>query len=195
MKKLKLHGFLGEKYGKEFNLEVDTVTDAIKLLSYQIDGFANDLKSHDWRITKTKDGKEIDLDIDTVSLGSVANEFNIYPAIAGAKNGTSKVIAGIGLVALAVATGGVSIAGYAISAGTIATVGIGVALAGLAVNLAPEIPSGNMDQVEKNPSAIFSGPQNVSGSGKTIPVIYGKKVLVGSIIVSSGISTERADIN
>lgn len=191
MKKFKFHGEFGEKYGKEWDLNVKSVTEAIELLSYQIDGFYEDLKNGDWVITKKKDGKEIDLDLDTVSLGTVANEFNIYPALAGAKSGTGKIIAGLGLVALAVVTGGVAIAGVAISAGTIATVGVGVALAGVAVNLAPEFNTGGMDEVARNPSYLFNGPVNASGSGRTIPVNYGKKIRVGSIVVSSGISSER----
>ena len=191
MKTFKFHGEFGEKHGKEWDLDVNSVTEAIELLSYQIDGFYGDLKNGDWIITKKNNGKEIDLDLDTVSLGTVANEFNIYPAVAGAKSGAGKIIAGIGLVALAVVTGGVAIAGLAISAGTIATVGVGIALAGVAMNLAPEFETGGMDEVARNPSFLFNGPVNASGSGRTIPITYGKKVRVGSIIVSSGISNER----
>lgn len=196
MKTIKLHGSLGEKYGKEFKLEVKSPAEAIKFISYQVDGFAEDLKASDWRVTKTRDGKEVDLDEDTIPIGTVANEFNFYPVVAGAKSGAAKIIGGIALVALAVATGGagLAVAGMTISAGTIATVGVGLALAGLATTLAPEFNAGQQDSVARNPSALFEGPLNTSGSGRTIPLIYGKRVKAGSVIISSGITTERLDI-
>ena len=58
-------------------------------------------------------------------------------------------------------------------------------------NIGASIPSGSIDPQIAN-SYSFSGIQNVSISGVSVPIIYGE-VFTGSIVISSGIDTVQVE--
>jgi len=125
---------------------------------------------------------------------------------------TGKIIAGVALVALAVAlapTGGgflgLGMAGTATEAalGTVAstligTVGASLALSGVAQLLTPVpriTPFGKTTsdtELDPRKSYSFNGIQNTSRQGVPVPVIYGE-TLVGSIVISAFTNTFQVE--
>jgi predicted phage tail protein len=129
---------------------------------------------------------------------------SIIPVMAGAGSSGGQVLAGIGLIAAAIITGGIASAGVALGGfmgiGTVGTVvaGIGASLAlgGIAQMLTPtpELNSGSSygqdSDTDPRRSYSFSGVQNVSRQGIPVPIVYGE-IIVGSIVISAGTSTEK----
>lgn len=141
---------------------------------------------------------------------------SFIPVIAGAGSGSSKVIAGIGLIALSFLLPGAGIFGttslFGVSAaqggaflaglGTaFSVIGASLALTGVAQMLTPT-PQLNPgvtgaagaarqdSDTDPRRSYSFSGVQNTSRQGVPVPVIYGE-VIVGSVVISVGTSTEK----
>lgn len=124
-------------------------------------------------------------------------EIKIVPVLAGA-GAVGRIIAGVALVALAIALpglgGGVAatIWGTQFSALSLAIGGIGLSLAlgGVAQLLTPvpQVPQGPNTNQDPRKSYSFSGIQQTSRQGIPVPIVYGE-TLVGSVVISAGIDT------
>jgi predicted phage tail protein len=130
---------------------------------------------------------------------------SIIPVIAGAGGGFTKILIGIGLIAAAILLGPVAGGFLGLGAGFVSGataaaastivggIGLSLALGGVAQLLTPtpRLNSAGTDaETDPRRSYSFSGVQNVSRQGVPVPVVYGE-VIVGSIVVSTGISTEK----
>ena len=198
MRTIVLEGSLGNKYGKEFRLDVNSVGEAVRALSSQIPAFLDDLRQGSFRISSGI----LSVDEATVNfqLGS-AKQIIIRPVVQGAKGGVGKAIVGIALIALAfiaapvaigLASTAFSVGGVAVSWGTVALFGTSLALSGVAMMMSPIPKVGNYGDREspaERPSFLFNGPANTAEQGAAIPVVYGT-VRTGSVIISTGLSTE-----
>lgn len=203
-----LHGAAAKKFGGPFLLEVDTPRDAIRALISRVKGFGAFLEKGNWRIIRGR--RAIDVDELFMTFGK-ADELHLVPVARGAKRGgIGKIIVGAIIVVAAVATafftGGASLGALAGPAGgiagisgftygSIAAFGASMVLAGTA-QLLSSAPSalGGANQREDpaaRPSFLFNGPTNVVQEGQPIPLVYGKKVRVGSVVASAGIFTEQ----
>ena len=129
-------------------------------------------------------------------------DIRIVPVLAGAGGSTGQILAGIGLIALAVITGGIASAGVALGGfmgiGTIGTIAVGIGaslvLGGVAQLLTP-VPEINQpgsansnNNNDPRKSFSFSGIQNTSRQGLPVPIVYGE-TLVGSVVISAGVDT------
>ena len=142
-----------------------------------------------------------------LELGSAPDELHlpigqqetisIIPVMAGAGT-TGRIIAGVLLVAVAIAfpligaTAAQIAAGMTISAvsANIALLGVGLIIGGVAQLLTPtpKVPQGADKQDDPRKSYSFSGIQNTSRQGTPVPIVYGE-TLVGSVVISAGIDT------
>lgn len=127
-------------------------------------------------------------------------EIRIVPVIGGAGGATGKIIAGVALFALATlaTAGGGAIFGaaFAKNIGFLAAaqgVGLALAVGGVAQLLTPVpvVPTAGPDtQQDPRKSYSFSGIQQTSRQGVPVPIVYGE-TLVGSVVISAGIDTDR----
>ncbi len=194
MKKIHLYGAL-KKYG-DFNLNVKSAYEAIRLLSVQIDGFSETINSGDWKIYygNIEDKNLIPLSAVKMICGE-NKEIHIMPCLEGEKGGTGKIIAGGLLAASALIPGGplaagFTVGGFTVSAGTIAMVGGAIALGGIASALTKT--SSYSSDSDDDTSYSFGGPENVASQGGCVPLVYGK-MIIGSTVISSGLSVEDYD--
>ncbi|MGI0119680.1 hypothetical protein [Zooshikella sp. RANM57] len=185
LRKIKLHGFLADKFGTEFMLDVSTVSECIRALSLQIKGFEEAIKGGQYRVIRVSKQSEIDLDESQLgfNLGN-ASELHIKPVIGGAKGGGGgKSVVGMGLIALAPLTGGASMALF----------GAGMAIIGSSSFLSPtpQVDSySRREAPEERPSFLFDGPVNLSEQGAAVPLVYGQ-IRTGSVVISAGIAAEE----
>lgn len=123
---------------------------------------------------------------------------SIIPVVAGA-GATGRIIAGVALVALSLLFApGAALAGGLFTLGPMAvSVGVGIgaslALGGVAQLLTPTPQlqaKGQDSDADPRKSYSFSGIQNVSRQGLPVPIVYGETI-VGSIVISAGVSTEQ----
>jgi len=169
LRKIKLYGKLAEFVGhKEFEVEVDSIAKAVSFLIHNFKG----IESH------------------------MSFQIHFVPAISGAGGpNTRRIILGVALVGLAVATGGTSltfgIGGFAGGAGISAIVGnIGALLLLSGVNnmlFSSEDPE---EEGDPRISFNFSGIQNTTRAGTPIPIVYGE-ILTGSVLISAGVDTNQ----
>ena len=124
-------------------------------------------------------------------------EIRIVPVIAGAGGATGRILLGVGLIALAFAGGaGVFGTAFAKNLGLFAVLkgaGAALALGGVAQLLTPVpvIPTtGPNTEQDPRKSYSFSGIQQTSRQGVPVPIVYGE-TLVGSVVISAGIDTDR----
>ena len=139
-------------------------------------------------------------------------EIKIVPVAVGAggflNSGLGKIITGVALVGLSVATGGfggamigtLGIGAGSIGVGSLVTgIGVSLALGGVSQMLSPvpdlpvissvNDPAGEA-ALDPQSNYSFSGVQNVSRSGLPVNLIFGE-IFTGSIIVSAGIDTAQ----
>ena len=205
LSKIKVYGrlarFLGER---SFEAEISTPLHAFKFLLANFPHLERHMMEQNYCIKVGKD--EID---ETELFNPIGQqEIKIVPVAIGSR-GVTRVLAGVALVGLTVATGGFGtfaasgggFAGIGFGAGTAGSITLGSSLAAAAGNLGiylalsgaaqmltpvPQPPGVSEDPQSQNFS--FSGVQNTSRAGTAIPVIYGE-IFAGSLVVSAGIDT------
>lgn len=203
MRKIILHGAIGEKYGKEFELDVTTAGEAIRALAANFPEFMKDIREGAWHIVR---GKKVDkgLALDEAQIGSFrlgSGDLHIVPYIAGSKRGgLLKIILGVVLIGAAFAfTGGALAAPLMGGAGgllggitgtQLALFGAAVALAGVSSLLSPEEKAA---ETEKQASFTMAGPGNTYDQGNPVPLVYGE-VITGGQLASGGIDIERIKV-
>lgn len=207
IREVNLHGVLAERYGREFRLDVMSVTEAVRALCVQLRGFRNTVARGEFQVLVG--GSHLGEDELDMEIGSDAR-IDIVPVPAGSKNssGWIKVVLGVALLGwgysvassamASSAAAGASI-GWAnalgtavlpgITAKTFMTLGAGMALSGLGLLLSPTPVLSSNEKPDDMPSYIFSGALNIAEEGNCIPLCYGT-FLCGSLVVSSGLSIE-----
>ena len=134
-----------------------------------------------------------------LELGSAPDELHlpigqqetisIIPVMAGA-GAAGRIIAGVALIALALF---VPLVAFGVALNSV-VLGIGASLAigGIAELLTP-IPKIGGAEDDPRKSYSFSGVQNVSRQNVPVPIVYGE-MIVGSIVISAGISTDKVEV-
>jgi predicted phage tail protein len=212
MKVVKVYGALRKKLGQcRFQFEADTPAQALKALCVNFPGLEK------WLLDSEKDGvgyrvtlgKEKITEQNAVLIAAPFSErevFSITPVIVGAGGGTGQILAGIGLVALALVNpfGAAAIGTFGLTAAPIAVttllpavgaIGASLILSGVAQALSPApvqstaITERGRDAA-KFESFTFSGIVNTEKQGLPVPIIYGR-CFTGSSVISVGIDVDQ----
>ena len=210
MKVVKVYGALRKKLGQcRFEFEAATPAQAIKALCVNFPGLEKWLIDSEkegvgYRVTIGKERVTDDLS-PLVMPWSEKEVFSITPVIAGAGRGAGSIFAGLGLVALAVVTGGSSLAfglgGFGLAAGATATfatsfaiaagtLGLGLTFMGIAQAISPQPEVPDFDESVQLESFSFSNVVNTSRQGLPVPIAYGR-VFVGSAVIASGTDVDE----
>lgn len=199
MRTIHLHGALGERFGPEHRLAVDTAAEAVRAMCINHEGFADAIRDGMWRVVmgpSVETGHDLDEDVITnFRLG--ANDLHIVPVIEGAKkNGLVKLVLGAVLIGISFGFGGAgflaqpvsqSLFGAATWGNMIGRIGMAMALSGAASLLAPDKKG-----EEKNQSFMFAGPSNNAEPGSPVPVIYGEVITQG-VLISGGVDIDQLE--
>jgi predicted phage tail protein len=206
MKVVKVYGALRKYLGQcRFQFEADTPAQAIKALCVNFPGLDKWLLDSEqngvaYRVTIGKEKISEDDLSPLVMPWSEREVFSITPVIAGA-GGVGKIIAGIGLIALAVLVPGIgggiaaTIFGTAFSSVSLAIGGIGVSLAlgGVAQLISPQQTYSSAErgkEAARFESFTFSGITNTVQQGLPVPIVYGR-AYIGSAVISSGLDVDQ----
>jgi predicted phage tail protein len=210
-----LHGALKKEFGGPFDWGCSTPSSAIYALMANKPGFRQALEKGRFRVVRgtMKDGMDLDGRMLRICFGAQP-EFHIIPVAAGAKSsgGLIKVLLGVILIAAAVLTAGGALgveaaagsaaatgvggAGglvtgalgltlgntlFGVTAGALGLFGFGLLLGGIGdiLTTTPKPP-------RPNASFLLSGPLNTVGQGGPVPIAYGMKIRVGSVVISAG---------
>lgn len=213
-----LHGRLAEEFptasspaGRAiYMFDLSTPAEAVRALALAHPGkFLQALAIGEYRFVRGDFDPErgdggIDLPPEMFAMQAVGKPLHLVPVLAGAKRGGAvKVVLGVALIAAAaaaVAAGpGAGFAGVAwggevgalgLTYGNLAGMGVSMALNGAATMLSPQPKAPkSFETADRRPSFLFQGPVTTIEQGGTVPVIYGR-VRVGGTIVSATITNE-----
>ena len=198
LRKIKLYGALAKFVGhRVLEADVATAAEAVRFLVANWPELERHMNDQHYRVSIGT----YDLVAEELHDPAGQKEIKIVPVMAGA-GATGRIIAGIALIALAIALPGIGLAagakGAAVIFGTtfsslslsIGFAGLSLVLGGVAQLLTPmpKVPQGSDSQDDPRKSYSFSGIQNVSRAGVPVPIVYGETI-VGSVVISVGIDT------
>jgi len=157
MRKVFLHGELGNSLGSEWDLEVDSVQEALQAIEANTNRLNNFLRRNAERITHytfAVDGKKLDKHQLRSSIKDEEKDIHIMPQIAGGDP--------VNILIFIVVT-------------------IVTSLIMQAIFKPPKAK-----EQEKTNSYLFTGTQNVAAQGVPVPLGYGR-MRVGSVVVSAAV--------
>ncbi len=203
LKQIKLYGELADEYGKDWALDVNSPSEAVRALCANNPSFKKFITSSQDRGVgyKVMVGKSY-IENNQVDLynPSGKQEIKIIPVVLGAKSKWVKqifygallivaapyvanAIAGMGTAAGPMAYLGTSTSGIAsLVGGAMTQMGTSLVLGGIAGLLAPT-PEEEVD------SYLFNGAVNTTRQGVPVPICYGQ-LMVGGAVISSGVDSE-----
>ncbi|MDN8174485.1 tail assembly protein [Acinetobacter baumannii] len=209
LKTIKLYGILGQKFGREFKLDVANTREAMRALSVQIAGFEHFmLHAHEQGLrfavflkrknSSNKRGKKRpaiydhetkrlitgdNIGEEQLDMNTEAEIIHIVPRVmgAGGNNGILQLVLGAILIAASFIPG----IGQAAQVALIGA-GAGMAMGGVASMLMPKIDN-TQDQNQDGNRANkgFGGAVTTVAQGNPVPILYGQRE-IGGFIVSAG---------
>ena len=201
LKKVKLHGELADFIGhSELEAVVNSTAEAMRFLLTNFPKLEGHMMDRYYKVLI--DNNEIGEE--EISYPTGKADINIVPVITGAGGIFGKIMLGALLIGGAFMTGGVTGAAFfngAGGAGSFAeatyltkaaiTIGGALVLQGVSEMLFP-LPKFEKYNNEEDPrvSFSFSGVQNTSRAGTSIPLCYGE-IVTGSVVISAGIDTHQ----
>lgn len=207
-RKVYLHGYLGELFGKEFDLAVRSPVEAIRLLEANFPRkFQNAVKKGVFQVVVAGAKAGIQCSLEMCHFLFPKGSIHIIPipeGSSGGGGGKSKgiilSIIGVALIATAFVgaaflAGGVGIgAGLGTAAfagvtwGQIGLLGAALLLLGVSILLTPTPKPDN--KVDTFQSFFYSGAVNSDREGVPVPIVYGR-VFAGSVVVAGGIFDDK----
>lgn len=187
--KVILEGILGNKFGRVWNLFVNSPSEAIRLIDANRPGIANWIKSNTkiydrYRVVCTyENGQRESLSETTYGMLRRAKVIRFIPIPEGASGG-AKVIIGAALIAIGYFSAAISLG----ASTSLVYIGMGLIASGVAQILTPT-PKKQDPSVNIN-STYFNGAQNTSQQGSPVPIVYGR-ILVGSHAISASMSIDK----
>lgn len=183
LKTIKLYGVLGKKFGKEFKLDVESTSEAMRALCVQLQGFEQFMihaHEHGLQFAVFQDEKNIGES--ELAMTTPAQVIKIVPKVVGA-GGAFQAIAGAIMTivgAVLVFTG----VGAGVGAALIGA-GVGMVIGGVAQMLMPKAETSDQNADGNKANNGFGGAVTTIAQGNPVPVLYGQRE-VGGFIASAG---------
>ena len=196
--KIKLYGDLADFVGhKEFEAVIHSTADAVKFLICNFPKVEAYMANKYYKVLVNKE----ELNTDQIHDPIGKSEVSFVPIITGAGGNTSRIILGAALIGVAIIAPGAGMVGlqFAGSGGALASplmaslgnIGLALVLTGVSNILFPqEKPEDFEDDKDPRISFSFSGVQNTSRAGTSVPIVYGE-IITGSVVISAGIDTDQ----
>lgn len=186
--KIKLYGHL-RKFGREFELYVETPAEAIQALCIMVPGFKGYMQQADkGGITFAVFNGRRNIVEDELQLGA-KDEIRIATVYGGRKAGAFQTILGVVLIVVGVVAG-VIFPGNPVSPFLI-KIGATLAIGGIIQMMSPQPSSlAKSEDAENSASYAFGGPVNTTAQGNPIGILYGERE-IGGAVISAGIFAEN----
>jgi len=193
LREIRVYGRLAKFLGRRvFQADVANAAEAVRFLLANFPQLERHMTDQHYRVSVGS----YDLATDELHDPAGQQQIKIVPVLAGA-GAVGRIIAGVALIALTIATGGFGGAAIGLfGTGTLAlgtvgmAIGASLVLGGVAQLLTPvpQMPTGANTEQDPRKSYSFSGIQQTSRQGVPVPIVYGE-TLVGSVVISAGIDT------
>jgi predicted phage tail protein len=193
LRKIKLYGKLAKFIGhRVLEADVASAAEAVRFLLANWPELEAHMSDQHYRVSIGT----YDIDLEELHHPAGAAPISFVPVVAGA-GAVGRIIAGVALIALAIAVPGLGAAagakaaatifgtGFSQLALTVGFLGASLVISGVAQLLTPT-PKTGTDEGDPRKSFSFSGIQNTTRAGVPVPVIYGE-TLTGSVVISADI--------
>lgn len=184
LKIIKLYGILAKKFGKEFRLDVESTSEAMRALSVQVPGFEYFmLHAHERGLEFAVFQDKQNISESELTMTTAAKVIKIVPKVRGAGGGgVLNLVLGAVLIVGGFFTGGLT-SGLGVA---LIGAGVGMAIGGVAQMLMPKVDT-TQDQNQDGNKANkgFGGAVTTIAQGNPVPVLYGQRE-VGGFIASAG---------
>jgi predicted phage tail protein len=201
LRKIKLYGQLAKFVGvKVLEADVASAAEAVRFLIANFPELEKHMSDQYYRVSVG----QYDISLDELHDPAGQQEIKIIPVIGGAGGSVGSILAGVALIAFAIAfapvgagflSAGLAAGGSAFTLGAAASVAIGaigvsLVLGGVSqlISPVPKVPQGAGSDSDPRKTYNFSGIQQSSRQGVPVPIVYGK-TLCGSVVISAGIDT------
>lgn len=189
-----LYGFLAKKYGKKHVLDIRSAAEAVRALSVNYPDFKKEVvdSENEYRVLVGKEDRADELGLHLPATKTI----KIVPLIVGS-GGLGKILVGAALIYLSFqfpGFGAFSAFGQSFSLASIAgSIGFSLVLGGISGLLfaPPKQKNSSNEKPANQPSYTFNGAVNTTGQGNPVPVCYGRRLRVGSQVISAGLSAEN----
>lgn len=194
--KVKLYGDLADFVGhKELEAVINSTADAVKFLICNFPKVEAYMASRYYKVLVNKE----EINKEEIHHPTGKGEVSFVPVITGAGGDVGQIITGAILVGAAIAFPGASLgfggftaaAGYSAFQATVGNIGLLLLLGGVSSLLFPqEQPEDFENDQDPRISFSFSGVQNTSRAGTSVPIVYGE-IITGSVVISAGVDTDQ----
>lgn len=192
--KVILEGAMGKKFGREWELAVNSANEALSLIDANIPGvfvwIRNNLKIYQRYkvICEYANGLVEELTEKDYTLQRKPTLIRFVPHIEGAGEDAGQFIAGL---VLTIAGAVLSYFDYGTFGSQLMSAGIAMMVGGVIQMLTPQ-PKMDKDESERKDktSYYFDGPVNTSNQGVPVQLIYGR-CLVGSHPISASVTVDQ----
>lgn len=172
MKTVRLGGPLGDKFGTEFELDVQTPMEAVRALVCNFPSFIKEAEEGQLEYEIWVDGENIPLNRSDHPIGDKRNTIMITPVVGGSYEGA---------LAFAFWIASLSATEFFI---------FQLAVMAAAYMLAPSPKTKKASERSKeDPSYAYEGPVTTAAQGQAVPIGYGE-LFVGSQVISAALTTE-----
>ena len=194
MVNVRFYGSL-KQFGSEFRLDCQTTAEIVQALTSQIPKLRQFIQQGLFTVRVGRDyfdNRYLEQGLSHKLKDDATVHFT--PVLKGSKRGgLFGVIAGVAIIAGALALGPLAGIISTNAAWIVGSVGASLLLGGVAQMLTkmPEMKMGT--EKEKKQSTAFSNLSNMTAQGKPMPLAYGR-MRVGSLIISQGVETMDTEI-
>lgn len=178
---IKLHGFMGKKYGKQVELAGDNMFQLMSgLVSRFGPGFKEDIRVNDWHLIKEKRSDKKDIGQEELGMTLRCKVLHLVPAIAG-KSGGVRIIIGAVMI----------VAGVYFEQPWLVNLGASLMLGGaMELLIKPPIQEPTQSQNDAG-SYLYNGAVNVTSQGGPIPLVYGRVTRASSVVITTDFSSDQ----
>ena len=194
MVNVRFYGSL-KQFGSDFRLDCQTTAEIVQALTSQIPKLRQFIQQGLFTVRVGRDyfdNRYLEQGLSHKLKDDATVHFT--PVLKGSKRGgLFGVIAGVAIIAGAIALGPLAGIISTNAAWIVGSVGASLLLGGVAQMLTkmPELKMGT--EKEKKQSTAFSNLSNMTAQGKPMPLAYGR-MRVGSLIISQGVETMDTEI-
>lgn len=185
LKIIRLYGILAKKFGKEFRLDVESTSEAMRALSVQVPGFEHFmLHAHERGLEFAVFQDQQNINESELTMSTKAKVIKVVPKVKGA-GGDGGILNTI-LGAVLVVVGAVAMYFGQPWGASLVGAGIGMMVGGIAQMLMPKIDNTQDQNQDGNKANLgFGGAVTTVAQGNPVPVLYGQRE-VGGFIASAG---------
>ena len=180
MRKVKLYGKLGETFGREFDLNVNSIGEAVRALKVNLKGFAQylvDSSKYGIKYRVIIGGEDHTCDEDLIIKHGKDKDFCIVP-VPESQKATVRAIVGVVLIIIGAIT-------YEYGGAYLVNIGLALLIGGIAEIILgkQQGPLGKIEDEEQSAGFTFNSQSNSVKQGGPVPICYGETI-IGSQLVN-----------